>query len=151
MNNMRQLILMRHGRAGGGAPDELRSLTPLGRNDVTRIGHQIKKTGWAVDRIVHSGYKRAQETATLLSGILKPDAGIEIITGITPDANAFSIRQTFDDANRLLIVSHLPLLDGLVYEFISPVHQNDLIYFMPGTAVGLINKTRWALAWHFNP
>jgi phosphohistidine phosphatase len=151
MSNPNRLILIRHGRAESGVSDRERKLTPLGQQEILNIARRIKETNWYVNQIVHSDYERTKVTATLLSRILQPTAGIDIMQGITPDSDALSIRHELDSANNLLIVSHLPFLDELVYEFIQPKREDEFIHFMPGTAIGLQKETRWALAWHIQP
>ena len=113
-----RLLLMRHGEAVAGAPDNLRRLSTRGEQEVTLMA------GWLADRvaskelgrlrIIASPYTRAQQSARAIARASGGD--IETYKGITPDDSPDSVCEwlmTQPDSDNLLLVSHMPLLGGL--------------------------------------
>ena len=63
-----RLDLLRHGdaRPAGSDGDAARTLSAIGRRDVTRVAEEYVRRGWRPDRILASPLRRAQETARIL-------------------------------------------------------------------------------------
>jgi phosphohistidine phosphatase len=62
-----RLLIVRHAEAAPGSPDELRSLTPDGREQARQLGERLRALGLAPDAIVSSPLLRARETAAALA------------------------------------------------------------------------------------
>lgn len=112
-----QLWIMRHGEAGPGRPDEQRTLTPNGEQEVTKVGEwlaaHIAAHAGAPPRLLSSPYRRAQQTASRLSEALS--VPVETLPLITPDDAPeavidWLVEQTDE---RLILVSHMPLVGEL--------------------------------------
>ncbi len=116
-----KLFLMRHGEAGWNATsDAERVLTPAGIAGVKLVLEGNMKILADVSAVVSSPYRRACQTASLMSEhlavpLLSPDAGF------TPDAPlslALSQLEQLPWAG-LLLVAHQPLLGDLVATLVT--------------------------------
>jgi phosphohistidine phosphatase len=75
------VYLMQHGEATTEAENPARPLTDTGRAAVERVAARAKAADVRIDRCVHSGKLRAEQTAELLVGVLGSDKSIEPATG----------------------------------------------------------------------
>ena len=78
-----QLVIVRHAEAAPGSPDELRALTPTGREQARELGRQLRDRGVKPDVVVSSPLLRARETATAL-GLGEIDVDERLAPGATP-------------------------------------------------------------------
>jgi phosphohistidine phosphatase len=77
-----RLVIVRHAEAASGHPDELRPLTPAGREQARRLGAELREHG--VDAVVSSPLLRARETATAL-GLAEPEVDERLAPGAEPE------------------------------------------------------------------
>lgn len=110
---MTQLIMMRHGEAGshfGSGRDADRELTARGVDDTVAVVQAFKNMQLAVDEIIASPYRRAQQTADIAARAF----GVEITTAdlITPYGSVGHIAQTVaaSTGGTVLVVTHMPLV-----------------------------------------
>lgn len=80
-----RLIVVRHAEAAPGEPDELRTLTPRGREDAASLGATL--AGERLDAIVTSPLLRARETADAIAAAaaLAPIVDERLAPGATED------------------------------------------------------------------
>jgi phosphohistidine phosphatase len=81
------LVIIRHAEAAPGSPDELRPLTPAGREQVRTLGLRLREQGIAPDAVVSSPLVRARETARALAGLLglgDPEVDERLAPGAAP-------------------------------------------------------------------
>lgn len=79
-----RLVLIRHAEAAPGEPDELRVLTPGGREQARRLGERLRADGLVPDALLSSPLLRARETAAEL-GFGDPEANDALAPGATAD------------------------------------------------------------------
>jgi len=79
-----RLLIVRHAEAAAGKPDELRQLTPEGREHARALGERLRRDGFAPDAVVTSPLVRARETAAALE-LGEPDVDERLAPGATPD------------------------------------------------------------------
>jgi phosphohistidine phosphatase len=102
-----QLYLVRHAEAAGGEPDELRPLTPAGREQARSLGERLRESGVRPDAILTSPLLRARETGALLGREL----GVEAVPDerLAPGATADQITSAVDGRGAtVLVVGHQP-------------------------------------------
>jgi len=102
-----QLYLVRHAEAAGGEPDELRQLTPAGREQARSLGERLRESGVRPDAILTSPLLRARETAVLLAREL----GVEAVPDdrLAPGATADQITSAVDGRGEtVVVVGHQP-------------------------------------------
>jgi phosphohistidine phosphatase len=102
-----QLYLVRHAEAASGDPDELRPLTPEGREVARELGRRLAAKGVRPDAVLTSPLRRARETAAELA---KP-TGIEPEPDerLAPGASAEAVRAAAGDrGSTVVVVGHQP-------------------------------------------
>jgi phosphohistidine phosphatase len=85
-----ELFLVRHAIAVPATPelpDAARPLTPDGRRRFEEVVRGLDRLGVRFDRLHHSPWTRAVETANLLTGLLEGDSVVELGLSRTPDAD----------------------------------------------------------------
>jgi phosphohistidine phosphatase len=108
-----RLILVRHAKAASGEPDELRPLTPEGREAAQALG--VELGALAPDAVISSPLLRARETAEPISAA----AGVEpeIDKRLSPGASLSNIRAIVHGRGEtVIVVGHQPDLSTIVYE-----------------------------------
>ena len=103
-----QLVIVRHAEAAPGEPDELRPLTPAGRETARALGKRLSRDGVRLDAVVTSPLLRARETARELaraSGVeVRPDERL------APGATAEDVRAAAEEqgGETVAVVGHQP-------------------------------------------
>ncbi len=102
-----QLYLVRHAEAAGGEPDELRPLTPAGREQARSLGERLRDSGVRPNAILTSPLLRARETAAALGRELGLEAMPDerLAPGATADAVASAVEGRGDT---VIVVGHQP-------------------------------------------
>ena len=112
---MPDFIVMRHGEANPPGADPERGLTDDGRADAARTAERIAGGGVRVDRIVHSGKKRAAETAEILHRRIGSSGEPEVLAGLHPgDAVENAAGEMEKSRVGMAVVGHLPHLGRLI-------------------------------------
>ena len=149
------LYLVRHAEPKPPDQDPEQSLTAKGRSDIKRVAaFCAAHSGIAVGKIIHSGKKRASQTAQILAEHLKPAAGIEEAAGLAPldDPSPWAedLRITGDDT---MLVGHLPFMERLAGLLLSGDEEDGTVKFSPGTVACLErdNGVSWRLSWIVTP
>lgn len=116
-----QIFVMRHGQAEANAPsDAQRALSSTGVKEATRMGQWLAKSQDGFDCIYVSPYVRAQQTAAQVIQALPYQVNSVTLSFITPEDNARIVQDYLDGVcteqafNKILIVSHMPLVSYLV-------------------------------------
>ncbi|HWB22940.1 MAG TPA: histidine phosphatase family protein [Gaiellaceae bacterium] len=108
-----RLILVRHAKAASGEPDELRPLTPEGREAAQALGVELGAFG--PEAVVSSPLVRARETAAPIAAA----AGVELAVEqrLSPGASLSDIRAAVAGRGEtVVVVGHQPDLSTAVYE-----------------------------------
>lgn len=119
---------MRHGHAVavGANQDEERPLSPEGQKQARCAGRAMARAGFRPDTIWHSPYVRAEQTASAIAAFF-PEAPRQVSAGWVPHGRATAlVEELLENApDRLLVVSHLPLLPAVVCELLSQPRALD--------------------------
>ena len=148
------LLLVQHGKCLSKEEDPERSLSEDGIDDVCRIADVAEAYEVYVPRIVHSGKKRARETAKMFAAVLTPSEGIDEIEGIDPMDNVSDFAETINPNEDLMVVSHLPFLDRLTSFLITGSVDKSVFKFQNGGIVCLIKEPEnesWVIKWALMP
>jgi len=103
---------------------------------------------------MHSGKKRAEQTAELLAAPVGAGQELEQTSGIDPldptDAFARTVSAWTEDT---MVVGHLPFMNKLVSRLIVGDEALPTVAFRPGTVACLQrgDEGRWAIAWMIRP
>ncbi len=144
--------IVQHGQSLAKDLDPEKGLSNQGIETVEKIARVAQQYGVKVDRIQHSGKKRARQTAELLAAILEPADGLQEITGIKPldDVAAFAAR--VDYSAHTMVVGHLPFLERLT-SFLITGQQSPVVFKLQNGGVLCLDQTensdspaiKWAL------
>jgi phosphohistidine phosphatase len=101
-----RLLIVRHAEAAPGEPDELRALTPAGREQACALAERLARGG-GLDAVLTSPLLRARETGALIARA----AGIscEPDERLAPGASAGGVRAAVAGrGERVAVVGHQP-------------------------------------------
>jgi phosphohistidine phosphatase len=102
-----RLYLVRHAEAAGGSPDELRPLTPTGRDQARALAADFRESGVRPDAIVTSPLLRARQTALLLGEELGVVADVD--HRLAPGATAGAVTDAVAGRGAtVVVVGHQP-------------------------------------------
>lgn len=139
--DVRFLYLVQHGEARAKNVDPERALTEAGRQTVERMARWAVEAGIKVDRIRHSGKRRAEQTAGILADRLHPAEGVSAAAGLGPNDDVQPVaRGLVDQLGPLLLVGHLPFLSRLASLLLVGQPDRPLIRFCQGGLVGLLHE-----------
>ena len=149
-----KLYLIQHGEACTKEVDPERPLTEQGRVDIDRMAAFLNQSNITVDRVMHSGKLRAQQTAERLAEAIAPKTKLEISSLINPNDNpdAFDWQRESRDHDTL-IVSHLPFLAKLISHLVIDDENPPIVSYTPGCVVclELVDGANWQINWMIRP
>ena len=149
-----RLYLVQHGEALAKDVDPERPLSERGVADVRRLAAFLAGARVTVDRVIHSGKRRAAQTAALLAEAMAAGVALEESGLIKPNDNpqAFDWQSGSWDRGTL-IVGHLPFMARLVSHLLIDDADRPLTAFRPGSIVCLESGDdgRWSLSWMLRP
>ncbi|MCL4290761.1 MAG: phosphohistidine phosphatase SixA [Thermoleophilia bacterium] len=105
-----QVVLVRHAEAAPGQPDELRPLTPHGREQARELGGRLRREGARIDLVLTSPLLRALETGRLVARELGASVRVaeELAPGATTDALVRAVRDAAPAGEAVVAVGHQP-------------------------------------------
>lgn len=128
-----QLFLMRHGDAGFDAQsDRDRTLTDLGRHHTVVMSNWLARSITDFDLVLVSPYLRAQQTWQELSQHFPEPRKWLVADDLVPSgdpANVAALIVAYAElykADRVLVISHMPLLGYLVSELVAGLNRHCL-------------------------
>jgi phosphohistidine phosphatase len=134
---LRTYALLRHGLAGGQAPDS--ALLPEGVAYLRRLGAKLESEGWKPGAILTSPYTRARDSAGVLAGVLGFEAPAVVLPALVPegepDEALAAITAAAPLATPVLVVTHLPLVGRLAQDLVG-----EDLSFSPGTLVEIVRE-----------
>ena len=149
-----KLYLVQHGEALAKDVDPERPLTEAGKADVKRLAKFLAKAGVRVERVLHSGKRRAAQTAKHLGRAIAPGLEPEVSGLLDPDANPAALDwQSGSWQLDTLIVGHLPFLAKLVSDLVTGEQSRPVVEFRPGSVACLERKDDggWMILWMIRP
>lgn len=141
-----ELLIIRHATAveriegASETDDAARPLTARGRRRFRRVVRGLRKLGFAVDRVLHSPWIRAAQTADLLGRVV--DGDLDEARRVTPNLAGPPRAELFTDlasagGDRVAVIGHEPWLGELLALLLtgSTQHGDDLPFKKGGVAV----------------
>jgi phosphohistidine phosphatase len=151
------IYLVQHGKAFPKEADPERSLTEGGKAETRKVATRAEKLKLHVSEIVHSGKKRAYETAEILASHLTPGRTPTTCRGLDPNDDVAPIAEWLGDKDGYMLVGHLPFLEKLVSFLIASDPTIRLIQFTNSGIVcleaeeGESGKKVWSVKWAMTP
>ncbi|MCC6872660.1 MAG: histidine phosphatase family protein [Sandaracinaceae bacterium] len=141
-----ELMIVRHAIAEERRPDlddEERALTPKGRKRFAQSAQALAGLGLRVDRIVHSPWRRAAETAALLAPICDaPPLASELLARAPDSALLELLAADRFEAPSLALVGHEPWLSELLaWLVVGDPTDGDARFELKKGAIALLSGT----------
>jgi len=150
-----KIYLARHGDYENGSDDFTRGLSEKGRADINAVAEAPIERGVNIQRTIHSGKLRAQQTAEILADRLMPASILVQVDGISPDdqPDAFIAEKFSDLTADTLIVGHLPFMGRMVSQLLTGNPDQSPQNFEAGTVVCMEqnNAGVWTKVWTIHP
>lgn len=126
------IYLVQHGKCLSKIQDPEKGLSEEGFDNVRRIAQVASSYGISVNEILHSGKKRARQTAEIMAEALDPPKGVRAIDGINPLDDVRLFAETVVFASQCMIVGHLPFLEKLAAYFVTGQYQDPIFQLQNG-------------------
>lgn len=146
------LFLVQHGKSLSKDKDPNKGLSEAGIHETERIAQVAKGYGVHVSGIAHSGKTRARQTADIFASALRPEGGLQEISGLNPldDVTAVAIDSTEDR----MFVGHLPFMERLTAYLITGSIERPVFKFQ-NSGIVCLNKApdtkSWVIKWALMP
>ncbi len=147
------LYLMRHGEARPKEEGAARGLTRRGAETVRGVAMDFSVMNPDVGRILHSGKRRAKQTAEIVAELLGLPERVQEVPHLEPDAD---IALFLPEVGRLqedtLVVGHLPHLARLAAALLTGSPEPELVRLQPGGVLCLArHEGHWLIEWMIRP
>jgi phosphohistidine phosphatase len=151
------LYLVQHGLSAAKEVDPEKGLTGQGRVDTERIAQVAKGYNIKVEKIIHSGKKRAEQTASIYHNSLSVRTSLEMVPGINPMDDARAFVETIKSRSDLMIVGHMPFLQCLL-SYLTTGSEDIRVYQFQNSGIVCLDKSEdtdgsfdWFIRWTLNP
>lgn len=148
------IYLVQHGISLPKDEDPERGLSAEGIREVKLIAGVAANYKISVQTIIHSGKKRARETAELLGEALHPAGGILSAQGLAPMDDVIAKGAELDVDSDMMLVGHLPFMQKLASFLVTGSTEFTPFKFQNGGIVCLDRDDeggRWHVKWAFMP
>jgi len=148
------IYLVQHGASKSEAEDPQRNLTDEGRRTVEKMADYLAGAWLSLDRIKRSGKLRARQTAEILAASLKPQNGIEEVSGMAPNDDVTAMRISLhSETENVMLVGHLPYLSRLLSSLLLVDENRPLVEFHMGGGVCLARaeNAQFRILWALTP
>jgi phosphohistidine phosphatase len=146
------LFLVQHGKSLPKEKDPDQGLSREGLAESQTMAALAAENNVQIMRIIHSGKKRALQTAEIFVKALEPEAGMTKGAGLAPLDDVTIFAATLNNAENIMVVGHLPFLEKLVSHLVAGSQDTPVIKFQNSSMLCLdtedVSETwfiRWAL------
>jgi len=148
------LYLVQHGKSLPKDVDPGKGLSEEGIAEVRRMAEAAAGYQCKVEKISHSGKKRAKQTAEIFASYLNPGKGVEEISGIKPLDDVVAFSEGLSAEDNVILVGHLPFLERLTSYLIIGAIAPPVFKFQNGGIVCLDRQQdtqKWIIKWTLMP
>jgi len=123
------LFLVQHGESLPKEEDPNQGLSRQGIKDTESVAEIAAEQNILVSRIIHSGKKRALQTAEIFLKALEPEDGIMKGHGLAPLDDVTAFAATIDVDENVMVVGHLPFMERLVSYLVAGAPEKVVVKF----------------------
>ena len=148
------LFLVQHGKSLPKEKDPDQGLSKDGLAETQALAELAVENNIQIVRIIHSGKKRALQTAEIFMKALEPEAGISKGAGLAPLDDVSEFAATLHNDENIMVVGHLPFLERLVAYLVSGASEKTVIKFQNSGIVCLDTDAvsdSWYIRWALYP
>jgi len=150
------IYLVQHGKSLAKELDPERGLSPVGISETEKMAKFAFENGLVVNRIFHSGKKRAEQSAQLFAQAIKPAPTIAQLDGMNPTDDVKQFAELLENRQKAIYVGHLPFMEKLV-GFLTTRNANNLVQKFQNSGIVCMEQNeddhawfiKWSLAPHF--
>jgi phosphohistidine phosphatase len=148
------LFLVQHGESLPKDEDPNQGLSRQGMMETEAVATLAAEQNVQVTRIIHSGKKRALQTAEIFMKALEPEDGIIKGHGLAPmdDVTVFAAALDLDE--NIMVVGHLPFMERLVSHLVAGIQEKRIIRFRNSGIIRLDTEDEaesWIISWALYP
>ena len=144
------LFLVQHGKSLSKEKDPDQGLSKEGFAETQKMAALAAENYIQVMRIIHSGKKRALQTAEIFVKALEPEAGIVKGPGLAPLDDVTKFASTVNSEENIMVVGHLPFMEKLVSFLVTGSQENRVIKFQNSSIICLDTEDAsepWFIRW----
>jgi phosphohistidine phosphatase len=151
------LFLVQHGISVSKEVDPVKGLSDIGIEETNRIAPVAKGYCIPVERILHSGKRRAEQTAAIYHRVLALETSLEVISGINPLDDVRPFAASINPSANWMVVGHMPFMERLVSYLITGSQEIRVYQFQNSGIVcldcreGRYGEPDWFIKWTLNP
>lgn len=148
-----KMYLVQHAKAKSEEEDPDRPLSQAGQEDIRDTAAAAASLGLGVEKILHSGKLRAEQTAETLQEQLSPPQGVDVHSGLGPVDDVQPVAEELDtSAQSMMLVGHLPFMERLTGLLVAGDEDLPVVAFQNGAVVCLEKAdVRWQISWILTP
>lgn len=148
-----EIYLVQHAQARSKDEDPSRPLTERGRKDTLQVAEFAARLGVKIAHIRHSGKTRAEQTASILSGVLSPDVDIQTDSRLGPLDPVEPVGDELESASQpIMLVGHLPFMERLAGYLLTGNSERAPVRFHNAGIVCLArSEDGWQVEWIITP
>ena len=144
------LFLVQHGKSLPKEKDPDQGLSKEGLAETQAMAELAQENYVQVMRILHSGKKRALQTAEIFMKVLEPEAGIIRTAGLAPLDDVSAFAATLDNEEDIMVIGHLPFMEKLVSYLVSGSSERPVVKFQNSGIICLDTEDisdPWFIRW----
>lgn len=148
------IYLVQHAECLPKNQDPEKGLSDSGIATAIRIAEVAAGYSVPVSRILHSGKKRARQTAEIFSGFLAPAEGLAAVPGLKPLDDVVLFGDQLDSTANTMVVGHLPFMEKLTAYLITGSPNKSVFRFQNAGIVCLDSHPDtedWVIKWALMP
>jgi phosphohistidine phosphatase len=148
------LFLIQHGKSLPKDKDPDQGLSREGMVETQTMAALALEYNVQVMRIIHSGKKRALQTAEIYMKSLEPGDGISKGAGLAPLDDVSKFASTVSNEDNIMVIGHLPFMERLVSYLVMGSSNKPVIKFQNSGIVCLDiedDTEAWFIRWALFP
>ena len=148
------IYLVQHAECLPKDQDPEKGLSDPGIASATRIAEVAAGYSVPVFRILHSGKKRARQTAEIFASYLTPTEGVAAIEGLNPLDDVILFGDRLDSRSDTMVVGHLPFMEKLAAYLVTGQTEKPVFKFQNAGIVCLDKHPgngNWVVWWALMP
>jgi phosphohistidine phosphatase len=123
------LFLVQHGKSLPKEKDPDQGLSRQGIEETMAMAEIAVEQNVQITHIIHSGKKRALQTAEIFMEILEPETGIVKGPGLAPMDDVTTFSKTVNPEDNIMVVGHLPFMERLVSHLVAGSSETLVVKF----------------------
>ena len=148
------LFLVQHGKSLPKEKDPDQGLSKEGLAETQSMAALAAENNVQIMRVIHSGKKRALQTAEIFVKTLEPEAGISKGAGLAPLDDVTVFAATLDNEENVMLIGHLPFMERLASYLVAGSPERPVIKFQNSGIICLDTEDAsdsWYIRWAVFP